>query len=116
MANPSLALTRDPQSPGQRVSAPRPRPGEDTESEAGGQSRGRTEKTLRPPKLQGECDELPNSREQKHISKLGTTARNPGSREMKSKSKWAAWKWGGAEAAPWGGHVRLALMCLQEQG
>ena len=59
---------------------------------------------------------MPNSRQQKQISKPGTTARNPRSREMKSRSKWAAWKWGGAEAFPWGRHVRLALMCLQERG
>lgn len=37
--------------------------------------------------LRGECDELPNFREQKQISKPGTTARNPQSREMKRKSK-----------------------------
>lgn len=111
MPLPSLVQKRVPQSPGQRASAHHPRPGEDTESEA--DSRGLREKSPRPKKLRGECHELPNSREQKQISKPGTPARNPRSGEM--KSKWAAGNWGGAEAFPQGRHVRLALMCLQEQ-
>lgn len=66
----------------------------------GRQSRGLMEKPLRPKKLQGECDELPNSRQQKQISKPGTIARNPRSSEM--KSKWAPWNWGWAGTFPWG--------------
>lgn len=114
MPHPPLAQTRVPQSPGQRASLPVQAQGRmlnqrQPEQRANG-------KTPGPRRLQGECDELPNCRQQKQVSKPGTTARNPRSSEMKSKSKWAAWNGGGAEAFPWGRHVRLALMCLQERG
>ena len=114
MPHPSLVQTRVPQSSGQRPSALSPRPGEGRIR--GRQSRGLTEKPPRPRRLQGEWDELPNSREQKQVSKPGTAARNPRSSEMKSESKWAAWNWGAAEGFPSGRHVRLAFMCLREPG